>query len=290
MSVLGIRGFAVFIVLAGCGTESTVNLITNQPVIPATLPAAPAGATLDTSGAFQSDAIVIGNFEVNERIAPNSNVFDATETGRARLAGVYNHQTGEFVFTPLSETVVDTGEDSWFQGRDISGYEHVTVLTQFLDLPAGAQFGSDTRIGGIQIAGIPTPRAAMPGGGDVNLVGDGVFAVTLPGGSYSVRADARVYANFDNGRATLTLNAESGASASGEVDSIRLTRMTISNDRFYSGTLTLRSNGAVVTPLGDIVSRQIEGQFFGPAAPDEAGGIVYVEGQTGTLEASFIVD
>ncbi len=84
------------------------------------------------------------------------------------------------------------------------------------------------------------------------------------------------------------------AIANPKIDTITVTNMRISGNRFSGGAVKTSKNGGNVNLTGANTSSQAAGAFFGydkaNSIPDEVGGVVTVEGDKGYLYGEFVAD
>lgn len=273
-------------ILTACGGSSTVIRVTNEPKLPTTLPDAPVNTMLNQSGQFQSDIVAIGTIEISERQG-TGNFFATAEEDTGRFIGVFNHNTSEFVIPFRSVTVIGEARTSAFLGRDISGLDHVTLVSENLALPAGAEYNSDVLVTTFLVAGIPTRVADMRTSGTASMTGGG--SIQFP--EVTSRSDVDLQVNFQNRNVSITWTPEGQNDA---FDSVRLDNMQIEGTAFSGGSLTVMNDGSAITPVGVTPTINAEGQFFGRIGagrgPDEAAGMFTAIGNNSMIGGDFMVD
>lgn len=292
MKVFPISAVAV-LCLAGCGGSSTTTVITNDPVVPDVLPQAGPDRALRNAGAFQTDAVLLGLFQVDARQG-TTNVFDTATSETGAFSGTYNYETQQFVVTSQGQTLVLGIDDQAFQGRDVTGYSNVGVVTPFLETPAGADGDSDFRITGSLIAGNPTRLDDMQISGDATMTGDGLIIIDEVTEAQGLRSDVLLEIDFGDGFLDLTLTPEGDPDPANLADQVEVRDMVIDGTGFSGGTLVVTKDGSEITPVGLNPTFDAQGQFFGRngagTGPDEAGGFFEAAGNGNSVSAEFLAD
>lgn len=108
-------------------------------------------------------------------------------------------------------------------------------------------------------------------------------------------SDTVVTANFATGNVDVAMSSITPiAGAAATIDHVQITNATIAESGFSGGTATVSLGGVnalpAITSGGDVTS--IDGHFFGTSGqlPDEVGGVLLVEGNTGSVSAVFVAD
>lgn len=220
--------------------------------------------------------------------------------GGSRLSGgtgTLNHANGAVALTISNEALTDsdiTLDSDQFDGD----YEYVTPFR-------ANTINNGTSYSFTGTYGVLTEASHMPSTGSVTYTGEaaGVLVVSgdsgssgydLTGGQSSVTADfgaGTVNATLDSFTITDQLSSEV---SNGPLDTISISDMTISGNGFSGGTVETTLSGNQVNLLGANANSSAQGDFFGyddtASAPDEVGGSVLVQSDTGTLAATFIAD
>lgn len=177
---------------------------------------------------------------------------------------------------------------------DTSSYDYVTVADQ-----AYQTGGVDYYV--TFVGGIITAAADMPTTGTATYTGEAAASViTATTGTVLTNGTSTVAADFGAGTVDVTLDSftaldsTTGTPTVGPVDTIKMTGMTINGNRFAGGTLATESGGGAVDLTGTNTTTQAAGAFFGydntNKVPDEVGGFLKSQGDSGIVIGGFVAD
>ncbi|MDA7827251.1 transferrin-binding protein-like solute binding protein [Rhodobacteraceae bacterium] len=153
--------------------------------------------------------------------------------------------------------------------------------------------------------GVETVASDMPSAGTASYVGEALLNIDDTSGNlgtdyYLSNGVAQLDVDFSGtGSANLTMNGFTATAGFNNVvvapfDTYKVDGMAINGSEFSGGSTTLLSGGSVVTPLGTITSDQTEGMFYAYDStvngPDEAAGVVLLQGADAQVFGGFIVD
>ena len=118
------------------------------------------------------------------------------------------------------------------------------------------------------------------------VVGTASSSNVLTGGTSVVTV------NFGTNKVDATMSGF--ATSTAPIDTITVTGMDLTNNRFSGGAFKTTKNGAVVVVTGTNTATTTNGNFFGIGSagplPDEAAGISVSQGDAGLVIGAFIVD
>jgi hypothetical protein len=224
----------------------------------------------------------------------------------ATLAAIAHNET------PISSAVLvtdpATGERSVLT-RDglyarIDGSLHLADLAADVnndvlgDYENAASFTQSDAIG---IVGLATPVADLRTTGDASYEGGASgFVITGANGVDLIKGRSVVDVAFSVDSVTVTLDDFEGVSqitgfvVDSPVTEMILRNASIADGGFSGGTLTLRDANGMVDITGADTTTLAQGQFFGlnsdGETPDEAGGVILSQGDTGIVFGTFIAD
>lgn len=276
---------AVAMTLAGCGGGSGGD----------TLLGAGGGGASQSYQTLSSQAAVTSTLG-GTAIANNSAI--------VTTSGTVQHDTGATTISDGTYTFVDP--DGFDQNgvmtdgvatlkTDQTSFSgtHEYVLLYDVTYPSGGHTG----VGGIvtQANDVPTGGTASYSGEAVAAYGDSTSSTSLDGGTAQVAVD------FGAGQVDLTMTSFSASDgttgapvANPALDTIAVTGMNINGNAFSGGTISTTLGGTPVDVVGHNSTSLAAGNFFGFDAanniPDEVGGVLLQQGDTGILAGAFVAD
>ncbi|MEE9452859.1 MAG: hypothetical protein V3V13_00560 [Paracoccaceae bacterium] len=165
-----------------------------------------------------------------------------------------------------------------------SSYEYITVYEQHY-----SSGGTDYTV--IGIGGIVTDTGDVPNSGIATYTGEAKGKILLGSTDDLNNGTSTVVMNFNSALANVTL---AGFDGDHVLDTINVVGMSISGNSFSGGTITTEKNNAVVNLTGAGTTSVAQGRFFGyddiNSIPDEVGGIILINGDSGTIFAGFAAD
>lgn len=229
------------------------------------------------------------------------------------VSGTYDHATGRTVLDLGNYTLIDPDGFSDLDGDGLAELSDGTVTVEVLPGYGGfdyATFFGDGlyAVGGTDflangIFGIVTDPSDMPGSGIASYAGtSSAIVVDGPSGNVTEQTGtAGVSANFGVGTATVEMIFDDvavdgvGNPVPPALDSLSVSDMTIAGNRLAGGTILADYDDALASdPVGAVSNAVAEAVFFGferaGSLPDEVGGVVLIEGSTGTVASGFITD
>lgn len=141
------------------------------------------------------------------------------------------------------------------------------------------------------VFGVATLSNEMPVSGSAVMTGSGTMTIGTNLIGNTRFGTSQVTADFTNGLVNITYNTDP-MFANLEVDGVSAVGMTITDNSFSGGTLSMTKDGSDVTEtaLGALEGQDAAGLFFGPAAgglPEEVGGVVEFVGDGKSLRLIF---
>ena len=277
--------------LTACGGGTT----TNPPPVVTT----PSYETL-TSTAAKTSTLAGTAIQIN-------NTSDAVT--RVDTTGSLTHNTGAMTVNDGTYTLTDAdgfdaagvlndGAGGTFTSDGTQGftgtYDYVAAYEQ--SYTSGGTSYTSSGIGGVV-----TSSGDVPTAGTATYTGEATGQiVTATTGTDLNNGTSTVTANFGSGTVDVTMTGFSaedqatGATTTAPIDTITATGMTIAGNAFSGGTFTTTNGGAIIDVTGANATGSGSGNFFGYDAtnsiPDETGGIILLQGDSGTVAAGFIAD
>lgn len=221
-----------------------------------------------------------------------------------KLGGTLTHASKTYFVTDNQYAIVDA------DGFDANGVltDGTAVLTKTA-LSDGYKYvmtyqesynynGADYETNGV--LGVATRNADMPALGVATYDGKAEAVVARVGGTTDILKDgtSKIEVDFAASTVDLTLNGftatdlVSGLAVNASIDTIRASGMTISGNKFSSGSLSLQKNGVEVDATGANSTASSVGYFYGQDAigstPAEAAGTVLKGGDAGTVSGIFV--
>lgn len=209
---------------------------------------------------------------------------------RVDISGSLTHNTG--AMSVNGGTLTPNGTQG-FTGT----YDYVTVYEQ--------NYRSD----GINytyqgIVGVVTSAGDVPGiksGKSATYTGEATGQIVTRTTGFDLNSGtSTVIADFNSGTVDVTMTdftavyQGTGNAPPVPIDTIRATGMTITGNAFSGGTLATTNAGSTVNLTGTNTTNSAGGNFFGYdaaiSAPDETGGIILLQGDSGIVMGAFIAD
>ena len=226
----------------------------------------------------------------------------ATSRETRAVSGTYNHATNGLTLSDGTYTLVDSdgpnaagnytdGNASHRAFVNTTGnYEYVRVYIQSYN-----SGGTPHDVTGYY--GIATRPGDVPTAGSATYTGNSFGVIANSTVDQVFQGSSTVSADFGAGTVDVTMtgftatdNATS-APVAPAVDTIAMTGMSVSGNSFSGGTLSTTTGGAPVDLTGTNTVTQAQGHFYGYDAsisgPDEVGGLVYSEGDTGVIAGFY---
>lgn len=159
------------------------------------------------------------------------------------------------------------------------------------------------------LVGVVTESTDLPVSGNASYTGQAFSQETTPSG-----ATFTLHSLFENGTSTINVNFAAGTAdvtlnnfakitdgvgavipvAIAPYDELRGTGMVISGAHFNGGAWVTVKGGAVVNVVGAGATSTSHGTFFGYdpniSAPDEVGGVVYIDGSSANVVGLYLAD
>lgn len=271
--------------------------------------------TLTSTAAVTS---TLGGSVLNGGIDPVTHAF-VVAVSSSPLTGSLTHDTGSVTMNDGTYLFVDnngpdingnladgTGATALYRLGDIGvsfgTYDYVDLVGMYYTI-AGVNYGP------IGVVGMITDSGDLPVAGSAAYMGE-AFANWGAVGGTSVADQIKfengastVNVNFAASTAGVTLNNFSnisdGAGAVVSVvntpfDEVQGTGMAISGAHFSGGAWVTLKGGVVVNVVGAGVTTTSDGTFFGYdpsiSAPDEVGGVAYIDGSTANVVGLYLAD
>lgn len=171
-------------------------------------------------------------------------------------------------------------------------YDNVLVFTQ-------SYTESGTKYDVTGVTGFVTPTKNIPSKGSLTLNGEAYASLGQGTKGTDFKAGkAKITADFDAGKVDLTMNGFSAfdkttqTATKGDIDTISAKGMKIDGSGFSGGTITTSLAGKTVNLLGSGAKKSAAGHFYGSDSkkPDEAAGLVFLQGDKAILQGVFITD
>lgn len=185
--------------------------------------------------------------------------------------------------------VTDGSSSLEYVGNFSGSYQYAKVFQQ--SYKTGGIFYDVKGIVGIA-ADIPTSTSATYSGEAEAVVLTSSTGFDLKSGKSEVTAD------FSTGKVSVTLNGfsavnqETGVADAAPIDEIKISDMAISGNGFSGGSFETSKAGTVVDITGANSSNASQGRFFGKnsdgTAPAEAGGNIFMKGDSGIISAIYL--
>lgn len=220
-------------------------------------------------------------------------------------SGAINHDTGA---TTIADGIHTMNDPDGFDANGELGDGNAVVtpmdsVTSLYDYVGG--YGQTYTSGGkiyesVGVGGVVTSRADVPTAGTANYTGIGAaLAQDKYRRDYSVGTETNIAANFGAGTVDVNMSVITAYDQydlpfNAPIDTISAKNMKISGNGFSGGSIATTSGGVAVNPTGANTISSAKGAFFGydPAisAPDEVGGLIWILGDDGYINAVFFGD
>lgn len=222
-----------------------------------------------------------------------------------RTNGSLTHRTGATVISDFAYTLTDpNGLDSSQSLTD--GKSILTVLPtkgryDYVRLYEQDYTSEGTAFESLGIFGVQTRPRDIPVSGRATYQGEafgfvkvGEKEYLLKNGSSTVLADFGTKSVDVKMTGFTALDSVTENVTSGPIDSISVTGMKISDNRFADGDVSTSLNGVPVNIAGPSGESFSQGAFYGYdssiLAPDEVGGIALLKGGRGIVMGTFLAD
>lgn len=179
--------------------------------------------------------------------------------------------------------------------QDFNGtYEYVGAYSQAYN-SGGVTYDSNG------VYGVVTSATDVPTSGSATYTGEarGVIVTGTQGFDLN-NGTSTVAANFGSGTVDVTMtgfsatNQATGEAAIAPLDTISATGMTITGNGLSGGTITTLNGGASTPVTGTNTTTVGQGHFYGydtaNSRPDEVGGNILIQGDSGRVLGTFIAD
>lgn len=247
------------------------NPMSPQPVSDPTLPLDPVDPVL---------LATLTDIDATETILSAAALVTNADTGdRSVLTrdGLYARIDGTLSLADLTATLTD----------DVAG-----------DFDNAASFSQSDAVG---IVGLATPQDVLRTVGDAQFVGAAAgFVIEGAGGVDLINGTSTVDVVFGTGTVNVTLDdfdavsQVTGLTIDSPITEMTLLNATIADTGFSGGAFSVRDADGAVDLTGTNTVTQSQGQFFGldpdGETPDEVGGVILSEGDTGIVYGTFIAD
>lgn len=286
------------VVLAACGggSGSTADGPMTAPVTPP--------QTADDTPAMQSDTDPV---DMPNDPAPTPPVVDVTAPDlRATLADL---DTNEVVISAaVLVTDPDTGDrsvltrDGLYARIDATlslANANVTLTDDVMGtFENAASFSQSDAVG---IVGLATPLADLRTVGDAQFVGGAAgFVIDGADGADLINGTSTVDVIFSTGTVNVTLDdfdavsQTTGVAVDSPITEMTLMNASISGTGFSGGSFVVRDADGMIDLTGANTVTISQGQFFGldpdGETPDEVGGVILSEGDSGIVYGTFVAD
>ena len=278
------------LIVSGCGETTTPD--------PTPVPPPDLYETLSSSASTTSD---VGGVGIRTN-GSNSLIELVTHSGSL------THNTGAFSVVDDQYTLTDSdgpnsggtyndgsgGTVSQSTSLDSSSYDYAKFANQ-----AYQSSGISYDVG--IVYGIITDASDVPSSGSANYSGDAFGEIVTSSAGYDLSdGNSSVDVDFGLGTVDVTLdgfsatNSSSGGPTTAPIDTILITGMTISGNRFTGGTFSTELSSAVVDVTGLNTVTDSAGAFYGynsaGSIPDELGGLFVSQGDDGIIVGGFLSD
>lgn len=221
------------------------------------------------------------------------------------VAGELTHNTGSTTITDASFSLVDA--DGPINGVLSAAYTSLTyndIFTgdyEYVNSYAQSYIKTAIVYDVTGIVGIVTHKDDMPTSKTITYTGEAEALLQTAFTSIDLKSGtSTINANFGTGKIDVTLNGfnatkqSNGETTTAPVDTIKATGLTLTGNSFTGGTIATSLNGSDVDFVGANATNTIFGNFYGYdnslSAPDEAGGVVLMQGDEGKILGTFIAD
>ncbi|MGB1236503.1 MAG: hypothetical protein ACPG5U_12300 [Planktomarina sp.] len=282
-------------ILAACGGGATAPSGTTPlastvtPPTYVTLTDTTSTRTSPLAGSVLASNTTTGQFNVN-----------TTEGALVRATDVLTLSDGEYLFKStggidLNGTTKDAQGSTLLVNTDLgTGYDYATVYN-------GTYVLNGVEYDALGVVGTPTAQGDLPTDGTATYTGNSNLTVATENELTHVYSDgaATVFVNFKTGRANVTVDDFTvrnpvGLIAEGSFDKMQIFGMAVDGAAFAGGSVTFENDGQAVDVVGDTPLNASQGTLFGYdpniMAPDEAGGVILVTGDTSQVTGAFIAD
>ncbi|WP_322890618.1 MULTISPECIES: hypothetical protein [unclassified Yoonia] len=210
--------------------------------------------------------------------------------------------------TLVSDGIYDLVDQDGFDSaaRITDGLSSISLRMSHANYTAVRNFNQTYAVDGVTfdstgVLGIVTRPTDIPTEGLATYRGEAEVIIVTAYVGVSLQGQSKIVASFaDFGNVNVTMNSfaaidmMTGTRTSAPVDTITISNMVISNNRFSGGTVATSQNGTSVFLTGANTTTVSEGVFFGfdPAlsGPDEVGGMILMQGDSGIVMGSFLAD
>lgn len=251
-----------------------------------------------------------GLYATGEKVSTLGGVSIRTngETGELQmliLSGSKDHNAGPTTVTDGKYILADKDGFNGF-GTISDGHSNLSIQAMPYNFVSLAVFDQSYSVGDVGynstgIIGIITEPSDVPTSGLAMYSGQAEALIVTSSQGYALQGKSTVEAEFSaSGKVQVTLDGftatdlTTGTMTLAPIDTISVTDMVISENRFSEGFITTSSGGAPLSVTGANTSAVAEGAFFGYdaniGAPDEVGGMVLIEGEDGIIVSSFVAD
>lgn len=148
------------------------------------------------------------------------------------------------------------------------------------------------------VMGVTTKADDIPNSGSAHFAGNASAVVISTAGGFDLtNGNSSIDANFATGKVNVELNNftisnHTGSNNAAPIDSIKVSDMTISGNKFSGGTLETFKSGTTVNVTGANSVSGKTGNFFGynttTSTPAEAAGVLTQYGDDGSVSAKFM--
>ena len=220
------------------------------------------------------------------------------------LSGDYQHDSGALTVTDGTYTLTDS---DGFDADDVAKDGVSTLRANTSSFAGTYEFARpfvQSNAGGADVFGVlglETAASDMPQSITATYVGEATGVIDTGSQGFTLSdGTSHIVANFDIGTVNVTMSdfnivdVFTEASVTGPIDEISITGMLISGNTFRNGTITTRLNGATVDLIGNNAQRNAAGSFLGITSdgtrPDEVGGAVLLQGDSGLVNGLFVAN
>lgn len=251
-----------------------------------------------------------GLYATGEKVSTLGGVSIRTsgETGELQmliLSGSKDHNTGPTTVTDGKYILTDKDGFNSF-GTISDGHSNLSIQAMPYNFVSLAAFDQSYSVGDVGynstgIIGIITEPSDVRTKDSVMYSGQAEALIVTSSQGFALHGKSTVEAEFSGiGKVHVTLDGftatdlTTGTTTLAPIDTISVTDMTISENRFSEGFITTSSGGATLSVTGANTSAVAEGMFFGYDsniyAPDEVGGMILIEGEDGIIVGRFVAE